>query len=60
MDKKNPRTNHIWIYMKRLYQNISNTTDHTYNYLKKLIKSKNLFVEPGYKESSVIIINNQD
>ena len=46
--------------MKRLYQNISNTTDHTYNYLKKLIKSKNLFVEPGYKESSVIIINNQD
>ena len=46
--------------MKCLYQDISNTKNHTYNCLKKLMKNQNLFAQSGYKEYSVIIMNKQD
>ena len=41
-------------------KNVSNTKDHTYNDLKRLIVNKNLCVLSGDKDSCVIIMNKQD
>ena len=39
---------------------MNNTKDHTYNNLKRLIKSKNLCVLSGDEDSCVITMSKQD